>query len=204
MRMIYCVFFSATKTRWQLPVVTWPVTWLAKSRHEMDTVSDGIGWVSNCPQITVSFCYIRNILCLVYILTHRWGSVIYSCHFLKFPMNPNDSGHFELEYTYILGQGGISVKNTQMITSFLLPVKGEKLRNSPYVIFSSVSNFWRWYSLFYSNKKREWNQRWSWRRPQMETWPVNSHHKGPVTRSFDVFFDLRLKKKRLSKQSPVI
>ena len=30
--------------------------------------------------------------------------------------------------------------------------------------------------------------------------PVNSPHKGPVTRSFDVFFDLRLYK-RLSKQS---
>ena len=31
-------------------------------------------------------------------------------------------------------------------------------------------------------------------------WPVNSPHKGPVTRSFDVFFDLRLTK-QLSKQS---
>ena len=31
-------------------------------------------------------------------------------------------------------------------------------------------------------------------------WPVNSPHKGPVTRSFDVFFDLRLNK-RLSKHS---
>ena len=31
-------------------------------------------------------------------------------------------------------------------------------------------------------------------------WPVNSPHKWPVTRSFDVFFDLRLNK-RLGKQS---
>ena len=51
----------------------------------------------------------------------------------------------------------------------------------------------------------------SWWRHQMETFstllaiwihrsPVNSPHKWPVTRSFDVFFDLRLNK-RLSKQS---
>ena len=40
-----------------------------------------------------------------------------------------------------------------------------------------------------------------WWRHQMEIfWPVNSPHKWPVTRSFDVFFDLRLNK-RLSKQS---
>ena len=47
-----------------------------------------------------------------------------------------------------------------------------------------------------------------WWRHQMETFsallalcavPVNSPHKGPVTRSFDVFFDLR-PNKRLSKQ----
>ena len=53
----------------------------------------------------------------------------------------------------------------------------------------------------------------AWWRHQMETFskllalvrgidrsPVNSPHKGPVTRSFDIFFDLRLNK-RLSKQS---
>ena len=51
----------------------------------------------------------------------------------------------------------------------------------------------------------------SWWRHQMETFsallvicavnsPVNSPHKKPVTRSFNVFFDLRLNK-RLSKQS---
>ena len=69
-------FFSATKTRCQLPVVTWPVTWLAKSRHEMDTLSDGIGWVSICLQIThLPLYWTRYIVCLVYILTHRWGSV---------------------------------------------------------------------------------------------------------------------------------
>ena len=67
--------FSATKTRWQRPVVTWPVTWLAKSRHEMDTLSDGIGWVSICLQYTHLLYWIKYNICLVYILTHRWGSV---------------------------------------------------------------------------------------------------------------------------------
>ena len=36
--------------------------------------------------------------------------------------------------------------------------------------------------------------------PRTKAGPVNSPHKWPVTRSFDVFFDLRLNK-RLSKQS---
>ena len=38
----------------------------------------GVGWVSICLQITHLLLYwIKCIACLVYILTHRWGSVIY-------------------------------------------------------------------------------------------------------------------------------
>ena len=44
--------------------------------RDLSNAIDGVAWVSICHQITTPFYCIRNISCLVYILTDRWGSVL--------------------------------------------------------------------------------------------------------------------------------
>ena len=49
---------------------------LQKSRHEMDSVSDGIlDGLAIALRLQSPFAALETFLCLVYIFTYRWGSV---------------------------------------------------------------------------------------------------------------------------------